>query len=87
MILLHGFTDNGLCWARVASMLENDFDIIMPDIRGHGKSIAKEIDFSLETISEEINQLTFARKTNPDGAFNGWTDSNINRCKPSRIDL
>ncbi len=57
MILLHGFTDNGLCWARVASMLEKNFDIIIPDIRDHGKSIAKKVNFSLETISEDIVNL------------------------------
>ena len=57
MILLHGFTDNGLCWARVATVLEDKFDIIMPDVRGHGKSLAKDLDFSLETISEDIVNL------------------------------
>jgi N-formylmaleamate deformylase len=57
MIMLHGFTDNGMCWLRVASVLEEKFDIILPDIRGHGKSIAKELDFSLETMSEDIVNL------------------------------
>ncbi len=36
MLLLHGFTDNGLCWSEVARYLEADYDLIMTDSRGHG---------------------------------------------------
>ena len=39
IVLLHGFTDNGMCWARVAEGLEADYDLIMPDARGHGLSV------------------------------------------------
>lgn len=38
LILLHGFSDAGLCWTRVARDLEADYDVIMPDARGHGGS-------------------------------------------------
>ena len=38
LVLLHGFTDNGLCWSEAAQEWESDFDIIMPDARGHGLS-------------------------------------------------
>lgn len=38
LVLLHGITDNGLCWNRVASALESDYDILMVDARGHGLS-------------------------------------------------
>jgi pimeloyl-ACP methyl ester carboxylesterase len=37
-ILLHGATDNGLCWARVAAALAPDYDVFMPDAQGHGLS-------------------------------------------------
>ena len=41
-MLSHGLTDNGLCWARLASALgpefESEFDIVMLDARGHGES-------------------------------------------------
>ncbi len=37
-VLLHGFADDGLCWTRTAEALENDYDVIMPDARGHGLS-------------------------------------------------
>jgi N-formylmaleamate deformylase len=38
MVLLHGFSDNGLCWAPAARDLESDYDVIMPDARAHGRS-------------------------------------------------
>jgi pimeloyl-ACP methyl ester carboxylesterase len=38
LVLLHGFSDNGLCWTRLAKDLESTYDIIMPDARGHGLS-------------------------------------------------
>lgn len=38
LVLLHGFTDNGLCWIEAAQEWEADFDIILPDARGHGLS-------------------------------------------------
>lgn len=38
LVLVHGFTDAGPCWTPVARMLESRFDVIMPDMRGHGLS-------------------------------------------------
>lgn len=38
MVLSHGLTDNGLCWSRFAAAMEDDFDIVMIDARGHGAS-------------------------------------------------
>jgi N-formylmaleamate deformylase len=38
LVLAHGFSDNGLCWLQTARDLEADYDIIMPDARGHGLS-------------------------------------------------
>lgn len=38
LVLVHGFSDNGLCWTPVACALESDYDVIMPDMRAHGLS-------------------------------------------------
>jgi pimeloyl-ACP methyl ester carboxylesterase len=38
LVLVHGFSDNGLCWADTAQDLEDNYDVIMPDMRGHGLS-------------------------------------------------
>ncbi len=42
LVLVHGFSDNGLCYTSVARELEADYDVIMADARGHGLSDAPE---------------------------------------------
>jgi N-formylmaleamate deformylase len=38
VVLLHGLMGSGACWAPLARALEGDFDVVMPDARGHGES-------------------------------------------------
>lgn len=38
LLLLHGLQAAGLIWLRTAQALEERFDVIMPDLRGHGAS-------------------------------------------------
>jgi pimeloyl-ACP methyl ester carboxylesterase len=38
MILAHGSSDDGLCWTALAKELEANYDLILPDARGHGLS-------------------------------------------------
>jgi N-formylmaleamate deformylase len=40
VVLLHGLTGSGACWTPLARALEGDFDVVMPDARGHGGSSA-----------------------------------------------
>lgn len=42
LVLAHGFSDDGLCWTPVAEALEADYDIVMVDARGHGRSTGPE---------------------------------------------
>jgi N-formylmaleamate deformylase len=37
-VLLHGATDNGLCWTALAEVLSEKYDVVMPDAQGHGQS-------------------------------------------------
>lgn len=38
VVLLHGLTASGGCWTPLARALEHDYDVVMPDARGHGAS-------------------------------------------------
>jgi pimeloyl-ACP methyl ester carboxylesterase len=46
VVLAHGITDNGLCWTPLARALENDYDLIMVDARGHGLSSVPEAGYT-----------------------------------------
>jgi N-formylmaleamate deformylase len=46
VVINHGAGDDGLCWTRVALELEKDYDVIMPDGRGHGKSVTGKGNYS-----------------------------------------
>jgi len=54
VVLSHGLTDNGACWTRVARALENEYDLIMPDARGHGHSEAPEHGYRTEDRADDL---------------------------------
>jgi N-formylmaleamate deformylase len=55
MILVHGVTDDGLCWVPVARALPPDYDLLLMDMRGHGKSDAPKDDgYTLENMASEL---------------------------------
>jgi len=53
-ILLHGATDNGLCWGQTARELTERYDVIMPDAQGHGLSDRLDPTFSFETHTKQV---------------------------------
>jgi 2-succinyl-6-hydroxy-2,4-cyclohexadiene-1-carboxylate synthase len=38
VVLVHGFTQTGGSWARVAEQLAGEFEVVTPDLPGHGRS-------------------------------------------------
>ena len=54
LVLSHGSTDNGLCWTRVALALAKDYDLLMPDARGHGLSDAPEEGYDDENRAADL---------------------------------
>ncbi|MEN6621006.1 MAG: alpha/beta hydrolase [Smithella sp.] len=46
VVFSHGAGDDGLCFTRIAKELEKNYDLIMPDARGHGKSDIGSGDYS-----------------------------------------
>lgn len=54
LVLSHGATDSGLCWTRLARALEADYDVIMPDARGHGLSEAPPDGYTSEERAADL---------------------------------
>jgi N-formylmaleamate deformylase len=43
LIALHGLIGSGACLSPMATALEDDFEVILPDARGHGESSAPTV--------------------------------------------
>lgn len=56
-VFCHGITDNGRCFLRLAKHLEADFDVVMIDARGHGKSDAPLEGYSADHHADDLNGL------------------------------
>jgi N-formylmaleamate deformylase len=54
VILLHGATDNGLCWTPTAEVLCEKYDVIMPDAQGHGQSERLTPDFKSRDLFDQV---------------------------------
>jgi len=60
LVLNHGAMDDGLCWTRVTKELEQDYDVIMFDARGHGFSDSGEGDYFPETRAKDLAEAIIA---------------------------
>ena len=51
VVLLHGLMLSGACWTHLAQALEEDYDLIMPDARGHGLSSAPDHGYCYDNLA------------------------------------
>jgi N-formylmaleamate deformylase len=54
LVLLHGVQVHRLMWLRTAQALEAEYDVIMPDARGHGGSSAMQPGITSETMADDV---------------------------------
>ena len=56
LVFCHGFSDNGLCFRRVAEVLAPNYDVILVDTRNHGQSSSGEAtaDDLVEDLAEFV---------------------------------
>lgn len=54
VILLHGLMVSGACWTPLARALEEDYDVIMPDARGHGNSSAPDHGYRYDDLAADV---------------------------------
>jgi len=57
VVLLHGFPLDGRAWMGVAKELAQTFRVVVPDLRGFGRS-RDGTSFSLESLGERISLLS-----------------------------
>jgi haloacetate dehalogenase len=62
VVLLHGYPQNGVCWHRVAPALAEQHTVVVPDLRGYGRSSTPPDDdghtvYSKRTMANDIAAL------------------------------
>ena len=62
LLMAHGSSDDGLCWTNLAKGLVDDYDIILPDARGHGLSDPPRKSDSADAQVEDLAGLIRALK-------------------------
>jgi pimeloyl-ACP methyl ester carboxylesterase len=56
---------NGLCWTGLAQVLEKEYDVIMPDARGHGNSSVPDFGYRYEDHANDVAGLINALRLPP----------------------
>ncbi len=57
LVLLHGYPLDHHLWDEVAPLLENTFDLILPDLRGFGESSTVDSFYAMEDFASDIAGL------------------------------
>lgn len=55
VVLLHGFTEDSSTWFELARALEHDYELIMPDMIGHGNSDRLSSDVQIDLRQDLAN--------------------------------
>jgi N-formylmaleamate deformylase len=57
LVLLHGLTGSGACWSPLARAFEDEYDVVMPDARGHGNSSSPLHGYRYEDHASDVIEL------------------------------
>jgi 3-oxoadipate enol-lactonase len=57
LMLIHGFPLDHTSWDEVAPLLENEFDVITPDLRGFGQSTTVETPYTISDMADDLSGL------------------------------
>ena len=57
LVLLHGYPLDHHLWDDVAPLLEDTFDLILPDLRGFGESTTVDSPFTMDDYASDIAGL------------------------------
>lgn len=57
LLLIHGFPLNGRMWAPQVAHLRDRYRVIVPDLRGHGRSEAVHGPYLMDLLAQDLNAL------------------------------
>lgn len=57
LVLAHGFSEDGLVWTALAEVVQDQYDVIMPDARGHGQSDAAATGLGTAELASDLRGI------------------------------
>lgn len=89
VVLLHGLMTKGACWTPLAQALEGEYDVVMPDARGHGNSSAPSHGYSYDALAADvvglIDELRLATPVLLGHSMGGMTAAMVASVNPKRL--
>jgi len=89
LVLVHGYPLDHTIWDEVVPLLENDFDIILPDLRGFGQSGVVESQYKIADMAEDIagllDQLGIERTVIVGHSMGGYVALAFANAHPKRV--
>jgi pimeloyl-ACP methyl ester carboxylesterase len=57
LVLIHGYPLDHTIWEPIVPLLVNDFDLILPDLRGFGESDAPKTEYTMSDLAADVAGL------------------------------
>lgn len=65
VLLLHGLGSRGDDWELQREALSRSYRVVIPDLRGHGESIAPSGEWTMRDVADDVAELLRRRATGP----------------------
>ena len=89
LVLLHGFPLDHHLWDEVVPLLEDTFDVILPDLRGFGESTTVDSPYSMDDYASDIagllDQLGVQKAAIVGHSMGGYAALAFARLYPERV--
>ena len=89
LVLIHGFPLDHHLWDEVVSLLEDTFDVILPDLRGFGNSTTVDSAYSMDDLASDIagllDQLGLQKTAIVGHSMGGYVALAFARLYPDRV--
>lgn len=89
LVLVHGYPLDHTIWDEVLPLLEDDFDLILPDLRGFGQSDVVESQYKITDMAADIagllGQLGIEKTAIAGHSMGGYISLAFARAHPERV--
>ena len=89
LLLLHGYPLDHHIWDKITPLLENTFDLILPDLRGFGESSTINVPYTLDDFVSDLigllDHLDIEKTAVAGHSMGGYTALAFARLHPQRL--